>query len=44
MEPKKNQEEEKKIRQKEIDRYLDFAKSAENSLECIKLLNDLGGF
>ena len=42
--PEENSEQGKKIRQKEINRYLDFAVSAENSLECIKLLENLGGF
>ena len=42
--PEENSDQVKKIRQKEIDRYLDFAKSAENSLECINLLENLGGF
>lgn len=42
--PEENSEQGKKIRQKEINRYLDFAVNAENSLECIKLLENLGGF
>ncbi len=42
--PEEDSDQVKKIRQKEIDRYLDFAKSAENSLECIKLLEIYGGF
>lgn len=42
--PEEDSEQGKKIRQKEINRYLDFATSAENSLECIRLLENLGGF
>ena len=42
--PEENTDQGKKIRQKEINRYLDFAINAENSLECIKLLEIYGGF
>lgn len=42
--PEEKSEQGKKIRQKEINRYLDFAVNAENSLECIRLLENLGGF
>ena len=42
--PEESSDQGKKIRQKEINRYLDFAVNAENSLECIRLLEDLGGF
>lgn len=31
-----------KIREKEINRYMEFASNAENSWECIKLLKRLG--
>lgn len=34
----------KKIRDKEIKRYIDFAVNAENSLECLKLLKNYGGW
>lgn len=34
----------KKIREKEIRRYIDFAVNAENSVECLKLLKTLGGW
>ena len=42
--PEENSDQGKKIRQKEINRYLDFAVNADNSLECIDLLENLGGF
>lgn len=41
--PEEKSEQGKKIRGKEIDRYLDFAVNAENSLECLNLLEELGG-
>lgn len=34
----------KKIREKEIKRYVDFAVNAENSVECLKLLKNYGGW
>lgn len=34
----------KKIREKEIKRYVDFAVNAENSVECLKLLKTFGGW
>lgn len=42
--PEEKTEAGKKIREKEIRRYVDFAVNAENSVECLKLLKTFGGW